>query len=310
MSRIVKITDHWVETVADFILEQYKDASNWKAILKSVIDKFSDIEEQIWKLAPILDFKCRVKGEIPSGALLDFIAALVNVHRYIGETDIDFYARFVSQIGDDTAGTPDNVIYNAALLSGDPKPCYIDEADCTFMVYTGPRNDNAAEEGEIFDYENEGEGALTGGADQLYARQVKKLAPAGCLGLVGAAIQLYDGSLIGDAQGRLILGVADDANVERSMVLVDNNIRPVLTSQNEPIRVAVKGATVQKVEVNMGGQYYDGVRIKDLPDAQNDEGYFVRDSEAGGTVKADAMDQATLDELWDTTEPETDNDNG
>lgn len=320
MSDIAKVTDHWTETVSDFILEQYKDASNWKAILKAVIDKYSDLEDQIWKLAPILDFKCRVKGEIPTGALLDFIAGIMNVTRNGGESDMDFYERFVTSLDDDSAGTPDNVIYNAAILSGDPKPQYIDEVDCTFFVYTGRRpkmvgsQEIVTEDGETVITED-GEtvveevsaGELYGGGDQLYARQVKNLAPAGCLGLVGAAIQFADGNLMGDAKGRLVLMVADDSTAARNLVLVNDNLRPVLTSQNEPVRAVVKGVTVPKVEVNMGGQYYDGVRIKDLPDAQDDNGFFVRDSEAGGTVKADKIDTATIDELWDSTEPENEN---
>ena len=146
-----------------------------------------------------------------------------------------------------------------------------------------------------------------GGADQLYARQVKKLAPAGVLGLVGAAIQFADGSLMGDAENRLMMMVADDSTVSRSMVLVDNNNTPIVTPQGVPLRAVTKGVTVPKVEVNMGGQYYDGVRVKDLPSAQNDEGFIVRDSESGGTVKADKIDSATIDELWDSTEPENEN---
>lgn len=294
------IEDHFETTVEPRILEQYKESERWKACLKAVIDQFQVAEDAAFEIASVLDFR----NEQPTGERLDWIVGLVNVRRIPGETDNDLFTRFIGCLGNKTAGTPDNVIYNAAILSRDPKPCYIDEADCTFMVYTGPRNEKAVDDGESFDYENEGEGALTGGADQLYARQVKNLAPAGVLGLVGAAIELADGSLLGDAQGRLILAVADDANVERSMVLVDNNNVPIVTPQNVPIRAVTRGVVVPKVEIELDGQYYDGVRVKDLPDAQNDEGFFVRDSEAGGTVKADAMDQATLDELWDTTEPE------
>lgn len=189
-SVIAKITDHWTETVSGYILEQYKDASNWKAILKSVIDKYSEIEGEIWKLAPILDFKCRVKGERPTGALLDFIAGIMNVEREVGESDADFYARFVSDIESDNAGTPDNVIYNASILSGDTAPHYMDEAPATFFVYTP-------------------------GGRQLKKKEVQKMAPCGALGLPGAAIQFADGSVMGDYDGRKILAVADDESRER-----------------------------------------------------------------------------------------------
>ena len=194
MSGLAKITDHWTETVADYILEQYRGASNWKAILKSVIDEFSYVEEQIWKLAPILDFRCRVKGETPTGALLDFIAGIMNVEREAGESDSDFYARFVSDIEIDNAGTPDNVIYAAKMLSGDAHPHYMDEATATFFVYTP-------------------------GGRQLKKKEVQKMAPCGVLGLPGAAIRFADGSVMGDYDGRKILAVADDESRERDVTV-------------------------------------------------------------------------------------------
>lgn len=306
MAALAKITDHWTETVADYILEQYKEASNWKAILKSVIDKFSGVEEQIWKLAPILDFKCRVKEERPTGALLDFIAGIKNVERNFGESDAAFYDRFVAEVSSDNSGTPDNAIYNSAILAGDPKPQYMDEADCTFFVYTGPKpNHEPVPDDEVFDYD-EGDTSCDEGADQLYARQVRKLAPCGVLGLVGAAIQFADGSLMGDAQGRLFLAVADDSTVERTLVLADALARAIVTPQSVPVRAVVKGTNIPTVPVSIGGTQYDAVRIKDLPDAGNENGFVVRDSENGGTVKTNAISDEELDTLWEDTPAESD----
>lgn len=228
MSGLERITDHWTETVSDFILEQYKGASNWKAILKAVIDRYSEIEEQVWKLAPILDFKCRVKGELPTGDLLDFIAGIKNVERWPGETDTELYDRFLSEIADDTAGTPDNIIYNASLMSGDPEPVYLDEADCTFLMYTGPRPTMAGSEeivtennGDVVETESGdpitteiGAGVLYGGGEQLTRKQVKNLAPAGVLGLPSDAIATWDEdegeSLLVDENGALLLMASDD----------------------------------------------------------------------------------------------------
>lgn len=299
MSGLSPIADHWIETVADYILEQYRDASNWKAILKSVIDKFTGIEEQIWKLAPILDFKCRVKEERPTGALLDFIAGIKNVERNFGESDAAFYERFVAEVSSDNSGTPDNVIYNSAILSGDPKPQYMDEADATFIVYTGPRPD--------------GNGTADGGGHQLLRRQVKKLAPTGVLGLPGAAIQFCDGSLMGDQDGKLMMMVADDATVEHDLVLGDETGNVISTPQGVPVKVVIKGGqTVPTIPVDIGGTTYDAVRIKDLPDAGNENGFMVRDSENGGTVKTKAISNEELDALWDNTPAESDEeeDNG
>lgn len=313
MSGLSPIADHWIETVADYILEQYRDASNWKAILKSVIDKFTGIEEQIWKLAPILDFKCRVKEERPTGALLDFIAGIKNVERNFGESDAAFYERFGAEVSSDNSGTPDNVIYNASLLSGDAKPQYMDEADCTFFVYTGPKpNHEPVPEDEVFDFD-EGDTSCDECADQLYARQVQKLAPCGVLGLVGAAISLggEEGfeELLADEQGRIILMEADDSTVERELVLADNTGNVIVTPQSAPIRAVVKGTTVPTIPIMIdGGQQVDGVRIKDLPDARDDSGYLVRDSEAGGTTKAGIVGDSGFDSLWENTPADPDDD--
>lgn len=314
MSGLVKIKDHWLETVADYILEQYREASNWNAILKSVIDKYTDIELDIWKLASILDFRCRTKNEIPSGSLLDFIAAIVNLERNFGESDQAFYERFVAYVGDNSAGTPDNVIYNAAILSGDPKPQYMDEADCTFFVYTGPKpNREPVADDEVFDFEH-GDTSCSEGADQLYRRQVKKLATCGVLGLPGAAIQVggeeESEELLADEQGRLILMEADDSTVERTLVLANEDNLPVITQDGAPVRAVLKGVTVPTVPVTLDGHQYDAVRIKDLPDAGTENGYMVRDSESGGTVKTDALTEEEFDTLWDETPAEEDEDNG
>ena len=282
----------------ELVLEQYKSSPNLKGLIQAAVEECAQpLEDAAFNVQNFLDVT------IAEGEWLDVLGKLVNVKRNGGETDTDFRARIVAKAKEDSAGTPDNVIYNAAVMSGDPEPQYMDEADCTFMVYTGPRNENAVPDGQSFDYEHHGEGALTGGADQLYARQVKKLAPAGVLGLVGAAIMTDEG-LLGDAQGRLILAVADDSTVTREMVLVNDNLVPVVNAQNQPVRAVIKGTTVPKVEVNMGGQYFDGVRIKDLPDAGDVNGFIPRDSDAEGTRKTKGIGVDGMDELWDSTKPE------
>ena len=312
MSDIAKVTDHWTETVSDFILEQYKDASNWKAILKAVIDKCSDLEDQIWKLAPILDFKCRVKGEIPTGALLDFIAGIMNVTRNGGESDRDFYERFVTSLDDDSAGTPDNVIYNAAILSGDTAPQYMDEAPATFIVYDGPvyeRHDPETEGEEPYD-----ELVKPAAQRQLLRREVKKLAPCGVLGLPGAAIKLSNGRLLCTSDHKkLILAVANDANSEVDTVLIDNGGNLMVTSQQKVVKVSLKGdARYQTTPIHVDGVpgTIDGIRVKDLPDAQNDDAYVLRDSDVGGTTKAAGVGESAFDNLWDNTPADPAEDEG
>lgn len=300
MGQITHIEDQFSTTVEPRILEQYRDSERWQACLKAVVEQLQVTEDAAVELSRVLDFKT----EQPAEKRLDWIASLINLKRMPGEGDVDFYSRFLAAVGDKSAGTPDNVIYNAAILSGDTRPQLLEEADCTFMVYTGPRNYSAVPEGEEFDYGEEGVAPLDEGENQLYASQVRKMAPCGCLGLVGAAIQFEDGSLLGDEQGRLILATADDSTVVRTMVLADDNNRPIITPQNVPVRAVIKGETVPTIPVSINGHQYDAVRIKDLPDAGTENGYMVRDSETEGTRKTNGIGASGMKALWDATEPD------
>lgn len=283
------IESHWNSTVVPSILEQYKDSGKWQAMLKAVIDQMQIAEDAAAEFLTILDFK----SEVPTGDRLDFIAELVNVTRFAGESDELFYTRFLTSLSVRNAGTPDYVIYNAAILSGDPHPQYMDEAPATFFVYDGPRP--------------VGEGEWEQGGHQLSRSQVRKLVPAGVLGLPGAALQDAEGNYIVDAEGKLILLVADDSNIEREVLLADNLGNIVITPQSVPVRVKLTGPavpTIPVIETEWNGVPVDAVRIKDLPDGADTNGYMVRDSDTEGTVKSRAMDEAALDELWDSTPAE------
>lgn len=290
------VVSHWDETVVVSILEQYRDSEKWQGVLKGVIDRMQVGEDAANELVTMLDFVTAM----PTGYHLDWLAGLKNVKRLPGESDASLYTRFVDSLGRRNAGTPDAIIRGAAVLSGDPKPQYMDEADATFIIYTGPRPD--------------GNGGWEEGGHQLLRRQVKKLAPAGVLGLPGAAIQFCDGSLMGDQDGKLMMMVADDANVEHDLVLGDETGNVISTPQGVPVKVVIKGGqTVPTIAVDIGGTTYDAVRIKDLPDASAEHnGYMVRDSEEGGTVKTDAITEQEFDTLWDNTPAESDEeeDNG
>lgn len=571
------IEDHFETTVKPRILEQYKESGRWQACLEAVVSKLQAVEDSAFNISKAIDFKT----ETPTGAKLDWVAGLINVKRFSGESDEAFFLRFVSMCGANTAGTPNNVIYNAAILSGDTAPQYMDEAPATFFVYDGPRPeaDEGGDEGEdepfveylllenfldsrvgpspdpytsypsawtttvpqmaptpsdpsvsdweigywpeeydhtnllsstagdrfvdtrtpvnfsdlgveggmpfalksslgdyeggfmygpfsmlkagtegftmecwyanptveftiygpnalmylqsqngndvmqftvhpnlngkmrvqlidgswnetipnievdvsnspddgswhhyavtcdgtklyvffdgtkvgditltaaqkdwldglvmlrvasnnnndVPDYGRFAQVALTseckwtadftpsdkaysgtrpmpelvgGGSRQLSLAQVLKLAPAGVLGLPGAAIQLADGSLLGTEDGRLILVVADDAKIEREVLLADNLGNIVITPNSVPVRVKLTGPSVPSIpviETEWNGVPVDAVRIKDLPDGADTNGYMVRDSDTEGTVKSRAMDEAALDELWDSTPAE------
>ena len=235
--------------------------------------------------------------ETAEGAWIDLIGKIAGVGRKIDETDENYRVRVRNALGFKNAGTPDGTIYSTALLSGDPRPQYFDEADCTFFVYTGPRpvepNSETWEEG----------------GRQLSRAQVRKMAPAGVLGLPGAAILDAQGNYITDAQGRILLAVADDSTIEREVLLADDNGAIVVTPQSVPVRVVLRGPSVPSIPTittEWNGVPVDAVRIKDLPAAGDTNGYFVRDSDTEGTTSTRAMDEQTLDDLWNSTPAEDD----
>lgn len=291
------IEDHFETTVKPRILEQYKESGRWQACLEAVVRKLQAFEDSAFSISKAIDFKT----ETPTGAKLDWVAGLINVKRFSGESDEAFFLRFESMCGANTAGTPNNVIYNAAILSGDPRPQYIDEADCTFFVYTGHRPIIGTDEWEQ-------------GGRQLSRSQVKKLAPAGVLGLPAAAIRLDGGKLLGtyaenDNERKLIVVPASDRTISREVLLADNNGAIVVTPQSVPVRVVLRGASVPSIPTittEWNGVPVDAVRIKDLPAAGETNGYFVRDSDTEGTTSTRAMDEQTLDDLWNSTPPEDD----
>lgn len=302
MDGINYIEDHFETTVKPRILEQYKESGRWQACLEAVVRKLQVVEDSAFSISKAIDFK----NESPTGAKLDWVAGLINVKRLSWESDQAFFLRFVSMCGANTAGTPYNVIYNAALLSGDTAPQYMDEAPATFIVYDGPvyeRHDPETEGGEPYD-----ELVKPAAQRQLLRREVKKLAPCGVLGLPGAAIMMSDGRLLCTSdQKKLILAVANDANSEVDTVLIDNGGNLMVTSQQKVVKVSLKGdARYQTTPIHVDGVpgTVDGIRIKDLPDGGDVNSYMVRDSDTEGTVKSRAMDEATLDELWDSTPAE------
>lgn len=291
------IEDHFETTVKPRILEQYKESGRWQACLEAVVRKLQAVEDSAFSISKSIDFKT----ETPTGAKLDWVAGLINVKRFSGESDEAFFLRFESMCGANTAGTPNNVIYNAAILSGDPRPQYFDEATATFFVYTGHRPIIGTDEWER-------------GGRQLSRSQVRKMAPAGVLGLPAAAIRLDGGKLLGtyadnDNERKLIVVPASDRTISREVLLADNNGAIVVTPQSVPVRVVLRGPSVPSIPTittEWNGVPVDAVRIKDLPAAGDTNGYFVRDSDTEGTTSTRAMDEQTLDDLWNSTPPEDD----
>lgn len=268
-----------------------------KAVIEELLHPVDDAAVDIGQLADV----SQAEGE-----WLDVLGKLAGQQRYYQESDRDFRVRVEAALDSDNAGTPDNVIYNAAILSGDSHPQYMDEAPATFIVYDGPvyeRHHPDTDGKEPYD-----ELVKPAAQRQLLRREVKKLAPCGVLGLPGAAIMMSDGRLLCTSDHKkLILAVANDANSEVDIVLIDNGGHFILTSQQKVVKVSIKGdVRYQTTPVHMDGVpgTVDCIRIKDLPDGGDVNSYMVRDSDTEGTVKSRAMDESELDELWDSTPAE------
>ena len=97
----------------------------------------------------------------------------------------------------------------------------------------------------------------------------------------------------------------------QELVLVDDEQNVVVDDVNRPIAVAVRSGEI----VNPGTAVIEGnaihtIRAKDLPDAGAENGYMLRDSDAGGTVKTKAMTEQELEQLWEDTPAEEEEDDG
>lgn len=266
-----------------------------QGLLKAVVDKLMQpLDDACVELQELLDI------DTATGARLDFIGKLSNIKREAGESDSMYKERVIGAFFSDNEGTPDFAVMMAAMLSGDTAPQYMDESPATFIIYDGPVYDHRGENDDVLIKEP--------GVKQLTHAQVRKLAPAGVLGLPGAAIMMSDGRLLCTSDHKkLILAVANDANSEVDIILIDNGGHFMVTSQQKVVKVSIKGdVRYQTTPVHVDGVpgTVDGIRIKDLPDGGDVNSYMVRDSDTEGTVKSRAMDEAELDELWDSTPAE------
>lgn len=171
------------ESVKGLVIEQYRESGNLLSVLESAIESLQPSEDSAERTSDAFDINAA------EGAWLDIIGKIKNIVRKHGESDVEFRERLLELLKIDAAGTPDNVIYNVSELSGDPAPQYTDECPATFFVYTP-------------------------GGRQLLRKQVRRLAPAGVLGLPGAALSESNGAFLATADGKKILAAARDENRE------------------------------------------------------------------------------------------------
>lgn len=183
------------EKAWELALDQYQSSPKLKALIQAMVKNGQPFEDAIDR------FTRWANIDEAEGEWLDILGSLRNFPREAGESDSDYRQRLKSDILVDNSGTPDNVIDNARELSGDEKPQYMDEdnpddpLDVAFFVYTP-------------------------NGRQILQAKVRKLAPAGVLGIAGAAIGQGDGSLLADADGKIFLMAAEDANIVTGSLLV------------------------------------------------------------------------------------------
>lgn len=183
------------EKAWELALDQYQSSPKLKALIQAMVKNGQPFEDAIDR------FTRWANIDEAEGEWLDILGSLRNFQREAGESDSDYRQRLKSDILVDNSGTPDNVIDNARELSGDENPQYMDEdnpddpLDVAFFVYTP-------------------------NGRQILQAKVRKLAPAGVLGIAGAAIGQGDGSLLADADGKLFLMAAEDANIGTGSLLV------------------------------------------------------------------------------------------
>lgn len=183
------------EKAWELALDQYQSSPKLKALIQAMVKNGQPFEDAIDR------FTRWANIDEAEGEWLDIIGSLRNFPREAGESDSDYRQRLKSDILVDNSGTPDNVIDNARELSGDEKPQYMDEdnpddpLDVAFFVYTP-------------------------NGRQILQAKVRKLAPAGVLGIAGAAVGQGDGSFLADADGKLFLMAAEDANIGTGSLLV------------------------------------------------------------------------------------------
>ena len=177
--------------------------NRFQGLLKTLVDGL---------LQPLDDAALDLQGMADigraNGGLLDSLGKIAGLIREPGESDASFRSRIVEVLGSNDAGTPDRILKIAKTLSGDAFPQLLEEVAATYFVYTP-------------------------NGMQLSRSQVKSVSPAGVLGLPGAAVKTGDGTLLADANGKLILMVADDDAMADGGVLVTELDEPIMTEDGD-----------------------------------------------------------------------------
>lgn len=190
--------DYWEKCVKPYILEQYKHSLNWQKTLKITVDYFTKLNSIAVSFSNLFKLEADKGGNVP---WIDFVANIFNFKRFVGESDLKFKERLKQYLSSNKAGTADYVLQIVSDFNGCEKPQFLDECPATFFVYTPEHK-------------------------KLTREQLKGVAPAGVLGLVGLAIVLNDGRFLGTADGKRILA-SDSNNVSPENALATEHVNPI-----------------------------------------------------------------------------------
>lgn len=117
------------DIILDLLLEQYKDSTNFKALIQADDKQANDIEQALFEIRDLYTL------ENATGVQLDVIGSIFNLTRD-GKTDTEFrvYIQQVISIG--SSGTPESIIAALKALYGASYVTYTPEYPGKYRVNT------------------------------------------------------------------------------------------------------------------------------------------------------------------------------
>ena len=198
---VQKITDLW-KSVEELVITQFKDSTALLDIVSKVVRAFQSPEDAANVICD------RLNINTASGAWLDLVGKIRNVAREKGQSDEDYRQEILFRLGLENDGTASFALKMASKLSSDPAPVLHEEVPGVFFIYTP-------------------------NGRQLTRSAVKRMAPAGVLGVPGAifvADRLDENGIrrrkkLKFLNGKTSMGVARlglDDGIRRGHLLDDN----------------------------------------------------------------------------------------
>ena len=167
------VSQYFIENVLLYVLEQYKESSNWQNMLDASLSLIIDAREKSIEVSDLFKIRRKSIEEIESmdEGDLDFVGRMINCERDYGESNRDYYIRIVKYTKSNTAGTADAIIDQVKKISGSEDIVYFDECPATYAIFARQGTRPTIEE-------------------------LRGLSPAGVLGLSVVPLKTTDGRTI------------------------------------------------------------------------------------------------------------------